>query len=229
MKFRVERDALADAVAWTARSLPARPAVPVLAGVHLSATDDSLSVSGFDYEVSTQVDVDVNVITTGQALVSGRLLADITRSLPPHPVDVSVDGSRVIISCGSSRFTLPTMPIEDYPRLPAMPGTAGTVSGSVFAQAVAQVAIAAGKDDTLPMLTGVRMEIDGERLTLAATDRYRLAVRELDWKPNNPSAEAAQVLVPGADAGRRGQEPDRHRGRHDRAVRRARRRERWRR
>jgi DNA polymerase-3 subunit beta len=200
MKFRVERDALADAVAWTARSLPARPAVPVLAGVHLSAggsdSTDSLSVSGFDYEVSTQVDVDVNVITTGQALVSGRLLADITRSLPPHPVDVSVDGSRVIISCGSSRFTLPTMPIEDYPRLPAMPGTAGTVSGSVFAQAVAQVAVAAGKDDTLPMLTGVRMEIDGERLTLAATDRYRLAVRELDWKPNNPTAEPAQVLVP---------------------------------
>jgi DNA polymerase-3 subunit beta len=196
MKFRVERDALADAVAWTARSLPARPAVPVLAGVHLSATDDALSVSGFDYEVSTQVDVDVNVITAGQALVSGRLLADITRSLPPHPVDVAVDGSRVIIACGTSRFTLPTMPIEDYPRLPAMPGTAGTVSGSVLAQAVGQVAIAAGKDDTLPMLTGVRMEIDGDRLTLAATDRYRLAVRELTCSPDNPSAEAAQVLVP---------------------------------
>jgi DNA polymerase III subunit beta len=201
VKFRVERDALADAVAWTARSLPARPAVPVLAGVHLSAggtgaAEQSLSVSGFDYEVSTQVDVDVNVITAGQALVSGRLLADITRSLPPHPVDVSVDGSRVIIACGSSRFTLPTMPIEDYPRLPAMPATAGTVSGSLFAQAVAQVAIAAGKDDTLPMLTGVRMEIDGQRLTLAATDRYRLAVRELDWNPGDPSAEPAQVLVP---------------------------------
>jgi DNA polymerase-3 subunit beta len=201
VKFRVERDALADAVAWTARSLPARPAVPVLAGVHLSAggagaAEQSLSVSGFDYEVSTQVDVDVNVITAGQALVSGRLLADITRSLPPHPVDVSVDGSRVIIACGSSRFTLPTMPIEDYPRLPAMPATAGTVPGSLFAQAVAQVAIAAGKDDTLPMLTGVRMEIDGERLTLAATDRYRLAVRELAWHPGDPSAEPAQVLVP---------------------------------
>ena len=201
MKFRVERDALADAVAWTARSLPARPAVPVLAGVHLSAggtgaAEQSLSVSGFDYEVSTQVDVDVNVITAGQALVSGRLLADISRALPPHPVDVSVDGSRVIIACGSSRFTLPTMPIEDYPRLPAMPATAGTVSGSLFAQAVAQVAIAAGKDDTLPMLTGVRMEIDGERLTLAATDRYRLAVRELVWNPGDPAAEPAQVLVP---------------------------------
>ena len=201
VKFRVERDALADAVAWTARSLPARPAVPVLAGVQLSAggsgsTEQSLSVSGFDYEVSTQVDVDVNVITAGQALVSGRLLADITRSLPPHPVDVSVDGSRVVIACGTTRFTLPTMPIEDYPRLPAMPAIAGTVTGPVFAQAVAQVAIAAGKDDTLPMLTGVRMEIDGERLTLAATDRYRLAVRELQWSPGNPSAEPAHVLVP---------------------------------
>ncbi|MGI8879136.1 MAG: DNA polymerase III subunit beta [Jatrophihabitans sp.] len=196
MKFRVERDAFADAVAWAARSLPARPTVPVLAGVMLVAGDTSLSVSTFDYEVSAQADVDVNVSEPGQVLVSGRLLADITRALPAHPVDLATEGSRVTISCGSARFTLPTMPIEDYPRLPAMPTTAGTVSSSVFAQAVAQVAVAAGRDDTLPMLTGVRMEIDGERLTLAATDRYRLAVRELTWHPADPSAENVQVLVP---------------------------------
>jgi DNA polymerase-3 subunit beta len=196
MKFRVERDALADAVAWTARSLPSRPAVPVLAGVLLSAADSSLSVSGFDYEVSAQVDIEVNVITAGQVLVSGRLLAEISRALPPHPVEVTVDGSRVTIVCGSTRFTLPTMPIEDYPRLPAMPTTAGTVSSALFAQAVAQVAVAAGRDDTLPMLTGVRMEIDGDRLTLAATDRYRLAVREVNWNPADPTAEPVQVLVP---------------------------------
>ena len=196
MKLRVERDVLAEAVAWTARGLPARPAVPVLSGVLLTAAESSLSVSGFDYEVSTQVDVEVHVITGGQALVSGRLLADIARSLPPHPVDIAVDGSRVSIACGASRFTLPTMPIEDYPRLPAMPTTAGTVAGATFAQAVAQVAIAAGRDDTLPMLTGVRLEIDGDRLTLAATDRYRLAVRELEWKPADSHAEPVQVLVP---------------------------------
>ena len=196
MKFRVERDALADAVAWTARSLPSRPAVPVLAGVLLSATESSLSVSGFDYEVSAQVDIEVNVITPGQVLVSGRLLAEISRALPPHPVEMAVDGSRVTISCGSTRFTLPTMPIEDYPRLPAMPTTAGTVPSAVFAQAVAQVAVAAGRDDTLPMLTGVRMEIDGDRLTLAATDRYRLAVREVTWHPADPAADPVQVLVP---------------------------------
>ncbi|MCW2497866.1 DNA polymerase III subunit beta, partial [Jatrophihabitans sp.] len=108
----------------------------------------------------------------------------------------AVDGARLTISCGSARFTLPTMPVEDYPKLPVMPTTAGTVAGAEFATAVSQVAIAAGRDDTLPMLTGVRLEIDGSRMTLAATDRYRLAVRELEWTPENPSAEPVQVLVP---------------------------------
>jgi DNA polymerase-3 subunit beta len=196
MKFRVERDALADAVAWAARSLSARPTVPVLAGLLLSVEDDALSISGFDLEASTEVDVDVTGGESGQALVSGRLLADITKALPPHPVDVAVSGSRLSIACGSARFTLPTMPVEEYPKLPAMPSTAGTVDAGEFATAVAQVAVAAGRDDTLPMLTGVRLEIEGAKLTLAATDRYRLAVRELTWNPQDPSADAAQVLVP---------------------------------
>lgn len=196
MKFRIERDALAEAVAWSARSLPARPAAPVLAGLLLEVSDDQLSISGFDYEVSTQARLDITAGSAGRALVSGRLLADISKSLPAHPVEFTADGSRVTISCGSSRFTLPTMPDEDYPRLPELPTTAGTVSSSVFARAAAQVAIAAGKDDTLPMLTGVRFEIDGDRLTLAATDRYRLAIRELSWNPASTESANAQVLVP---------------------------------
>jgi DNA polymerase-3 subunit beta len=196
MKFRVERDALADAVAWAARSLPTRPTVPVLAGLLLTVTGDSLSISGFDLEASSEIDLEVAGAEPGQALVSGRLLADITKSLPPHPVDVAVDGARLSIACGASRFTLPGMPVEDYPKLPVMPGTAGTVSAGAFAQAVAQVAVAAGRDDTLPMLTGVRLEIDGSQLTLAATDRYRLAVRELTWRPEDPSSDSVQVLVP---------------------------------
>lgn len=195
MKFRVERDAFADAVAWTARSLPARPAVPVLGGVLLAVDDTELTVSGFDYEVSTQADVEVHAGTAGRALVSGRLLADITKALPPHPIDIAVDGPRVTIACGSTRFTLPTMPVEDYPTLPTMPTTAGIVDSAQFAQAVQQVAIAAGRDDTLPMLTGVRLEIEGEQLRLAATDRYRLAVRELLWKPEQAGLDV-QVLIP---------------------------------
>jgi DNA polymerase-3 subunit beta len=196
MKFRVERDVLAEAVSWAARSLSARPTIPVLAGLLLSVDGDQLSISGFDLEASTEVDLEVSSGAPGKALVSGRLLADITKALPPHPVDVMVDGSRLTISCGAARFTLPTMPVEDYPTLPTMPTTAGTVDSAEFATAVSQVAIAAGRDDTLPMLTGVRLEIEGDTLTLAATDRYRLAVRELSWTPNDPSAASAQVLVP---------------------------------
>jgi len=196
MKFRIERDALADAVAWSARSLPARPAAPVLAGLLLEVSDDQLSISGFDYEVSTQAQLEVNGGSPGRALVSGRLLADIAKALPGHPVEFVADGSRVSITCGSSRFSLPTMPDADYPRLPDLPSTAGTVPSSVFARAVSQVAIAAGRDDTLPMLTGVRLELEGDRLTLAATDRYRLAIRELTWNPASSAAGDAQVLVP---------------------------------
>ncbi|MGI8679584.1 MAG: DNA polymerase III subunit beta [Jatrophihabitans sp.] len=196
MKFRVERDALADAVTWAARSLASRPTLPVLAGLLLRVDEDQLTVSGFDLEASTEVALKVTSGEPGHALVSGRLLADITRALPPHPVDVNVDGSRLSIVCGSARFSLPGMPVDDYPKLPVMPTTAGTVDGAEFAAAVAQVAIAAGPDDTLPMLTGVRLEIAGERLTLAATDRYRLAVRELSWQPGDPSSADAQVLVP---------------------------------
>jgi DNA polymerase-3 subunit beta len=142
------------------------------------------------------VDVEVATSTPGAALVSGRLLADISRALPPHPVDVALDGARLTIACGSARFTLPTMPVEDYPKLPQMPTTAGTVDAGVFASAVAQVAVAAGRDDTLPMLTGVRLEIDGEKLTFAATDKYRLAVRELTWNPGDAAEAEAQVVVP---------------------------------
>jgi DNA polymerase-3 subunit beta len=195
MKFRVAREDLADAVAWVARSLPSRPPVPVLGGILLTVENDTLSVVGFDYEVSTRAEVAVDAQSAGTVLVSGRLLAQITSALPAKPVDVEVDGAKVAIRCGSARFSLPTMPVDDYPALPDMPEVLGTVSAAAFAEAVTQTAVAAGKDDTLPMLTGIRVEIEGERITLAATDRFRLAVRELAWAPASASASTA-VLVP---------------------------------
>jgi DNA polymerase-3 subunit beta len=200
MKFRVERDALADAVAWTARTLPARPPMAVLAGVLLEVGGDeadptALTVSSFDYEVSAQASAEVSGSDGGRALVSGRLLAEITRSLPAQPVDIRIDGARLVVSCGPARFTLPTLPVEDYPTIPEMPVAAGVVGSDAFAAAVAQVAVAAGRDDTLPVLTGVRIEIDGDTLTLAATDRYRLAVRRLKWQPDAPE-QTATALVP---------------------------------
>lgn len=194
MKIQVERDVLAEAVAWTARALPARPAVPVLAGIRLQAAAD-LTLSSFDYDVSAQARVPVEAEEEGEALVSGRLLAEITRSLPARPVEITTDGARATLTCGSATFTLLTMPTEDYPSLPEMPPPAGSIGSDAFASAVSQSATAAGRDDTLPALTGVRIEIAGETLTLVSTDRYRLAVRELRWTPARPDLSAA-VLVP---------------------------------
>jgi DNA polymerase III subunit beta len=195
MKFRVERDSLAEAVAWTAKSLPSRPSVPVLAGVLLRVTDGRLQVSGFDYEVSSQVSVEVQADADGAALVSGRLLAEITKALPGKPVDIAAVGSHLELVCGSARFTLPTMPVEDYPTLPDMPSSAGTVDAATFASAVSQVAIAAGRDETLPMMTGVRIELNGTTMAMLATDRYRLAMREIEWNPDDPEI-SLNALVP---------------------------------
>src|ERR1700754_3415893 len=193
MKIRVERDGLADAVAWVARSLPSRPPVPVLGGVLLDAgadgESDALTVSGFDYEVSATVGVPATIAD------GGRLLAATTKALPAQPVEISVDGARATITCGSARFSLPTMPVEDYPQLPSMPPHAGELTGEVFGLAVSQAPAAAGKDDTLPMLTGVRIEIQGDKLTLVATDRFRLAMREFTWTPDESMANAGEVAV----------------------------------
>ncbi len=196
LKFRLVREDFAEAVAWVARSLPSRPpSNPVLAGVLITGSDDGLTIAAFDFDVSAEVQVPAEIASPGTVLVSGRLLSDITRALPAKPVDVSVDGSRMLLNCGSAKFSLPAMPVEDYPTLPALPEETGVLAADLFTEAVGQVAVAAGRDDTLPMLTGIRLEISGDKVVLAATDRFRLAVRELTWATAAPDVDAA-VLVP---------------------------------
>jgi DNA polymerase-3 subunit beta len=194
VRIRVDHDVLANAVAWTARMLPARPALPVLAGMLVEA-DDRLTLSGFDYEVSGRVAVDADVAEPGRVLVPGRLLAEIVRSLPPQPVDIRTEGAEAVVTCGSTEFGLLSMPVEDYPTLPEPPALAGTVDGGLLATAVAQVVVAASRDDTLPMLTGVRVDIEGDTVRLACTDRYRIAARELAWTPARQDLTAT-VVVP---------------------------------
>lgn len=194
MKFRVERDVLAEAVSWTARSLSPRPPVPVLSGLLIKAESGTVSLASFDYEISARLQIPADITTEGTILVSGRLLADICRSLPSAPVDVETDGSKVTLTCRSSRFNLATMPVNDYPELPALPELSGTVNGEAFAQAVSQVIIASSRDDTLPILTGVKMEIEDDLITLLATDRYRLALREVHWKPSTPGISTSALV-----------------------------------
>lgn len=195
MKFRVDRDLFADAVAWAARSLPVRPSAPVLAGLLIEAGDAGLVLSTFDYETSARATLTADVSDEGTVLVSGRLLADICRALPAKPVDVVLDGARISLTCGSARFSLQTMPVHDYPTIPDLPPASGTVPSDLFAHAVSQAVTAAGRDDMLPVLTGVRIEIEGDTIALLATDRFRLSHREITWNPAQPDASLA-ALVP---------------------------------
>jgi DNA polymerase-3 subunit beta len=209
MKFTVERDALAEALTWVARALPTRPVLPVLAGLQLGAvqgleqdTADPgagfLTLSCFDYEVSARVRVRASVAEPGTALVPGRLLVEIVRSLPQHPVEFADEPDGVSVTCGDAAFMLTPLPLAEYPELPDLPQLAGTADGGALAAAIAQVTPAASRDDTLPMLTAVNVELDGKTMTLAATDRYRLAVRDLDWNPAPGAAESGRIalLVP---------------------------------
>ena len=196
VKIRVERDALADAVAWVARSLPNRPTAPILAGLLINAAGDEVTLSSFDSTTSAQVTMPAEVTDEGTVLVSGRLLNEIARSLPNKPVDMVADHSQVELTCGSARFSLQTLPVDEYPTLPEMPTQTGLVDANVFEKAVSQVVIAAGRDELLNVFTGVRVEINGDQLSLLATDRYRMALKELTWQPSSPDIEGA-VLVPG--------------------------------
>jgi DNA polymerase III subunit beta len=190
MRFIVERDALADGVMWVSRSLSARPIMPVLLGVLIKADKQGVHLSGYDLETSGKAEVAADVKEEGTVLVSGKLLSDIARALPNKPVTFSLEGNRVSVISGSAKFALPTLSVSDYPNLPELPSETGRLSGDLFAEAVGQVAVAAGKDDSLPVLTGVYVEIEENKLILAATDRYRLAVRELNWDAPRASASA---------------------------------------
>lgn len=196
VKFRVDRDAMTDAVLWASRTLPSKSTQPLLTGLHLVADKQGLVLSGSDADVSARASLDAAVGATGTVLVPGRLLADITRSFPTSStIEFVVEGSRAEITCGKSSFTIPTMPVAEYPPLPDMPDISGSVNGSEFAAAVAQVVVASSRDETLPAFTGIKVDVEGSTITMAATDRYRLAVRELDWSPQSTSI-STHALVP---------------------------------
>lgn len=197
MEFRIEQGTLAEAVAWAARSLPARSPVPVLGGLMLDAAEGQLRISGFDYEASATIEVAAKTLTAGRVLVLGRRLLDICRVLPDAMVACALEGARFTMEGGGTRFGLSTLPTQEYPALPELPAFRGTADAADFAAAVAQVVIAAGRDDSLPVLTGIGLRLDGDSMTLAASDRYRYAVRTVQWEPEGAVSDAAEVVVPG--------------------------------
>lgn len=197
MKFQVNRDVFSEAVSFAVKLLPQRTTLPILSGVLIETTDSGLTLSSFDYEVSAQTEIAAEVEEAGKILVSGRLLADIASRLPNSPVQFSTDDGRILVTCGSAKFTLLSMPVEEYPTLPQVAAESGLLPAESFATAVAQVAVAASRDDVTPVITGVQLEVSENSLTLVATDRYRVAVRSIDWDSGDSrSTETLTALVP---------------------------------
>lgn len=196
MKFQVNRDVFSEAVSFAVKLLPQRTTQPILSGVLLEAADGVLVLSSFDYEVSSRTEIAAEVDEAGSALVSGRLLADIASRLPNAPVQFSTVDGKIAVQCGSAKFTLGSMPVEEYPTLPQVGERTGVLPAEDFAAAVSQVVVAASRDDVTPVITGVQLEVGDNSLSLVATDRYRVAVREIDWDSGNSSAEGTTALIP---------------------------------
>ena len=196
MKFQVNRDVFSEAVSFAVKLLPQRTTLPILSGVLIEATETGLTLSSFDYEVSAQTQIAAEVEIPGKILVSGRLLADIASRLPNAPVRFSTDEGKIVVSCGTANFTLLSMPVEEYPTLPQVSASSGMLPAESFAAAVAQVAVAASRDDVTPVITGVQLEVSKTSLSLVATDRYRVAVREIEWDAGDAITDTVTALVP---------------------------------
>ena len=196
VKFQVNRDVFSEAVSFAVKLLPQRTTLPILSGVLIEATDGGLVLSSFDYEVSARTEISAQVEEPGRVLVSGRLLADIASRLPNAPVTFSTDEGRITVACGSGHFTLLSMPVDEYPTLPQVSQNTGVLQAEDFAAAISQVAVAASRDDVTPVITGVQLEVSANSVSLVATDRYRVAVREIGWDAGTSGVESATALVP---------------------------------
>ena len=196
MKVEVNKDVFSDAVSFAVKLLPQRTTLPILSGVLIVAGDNSVTISSFDYEVSAKTRVEASVETEGKVLVSGRLLAEIAQRLPDDTVSLELVGISMSVKSGSAKFTLATMPIEEYPNLPEIEGISGSLPGEEFASAVSQVATAASRDDVTPVITGVLLDVTSTAVTMMATDRYRVAAKEVAWKADGVTDEGLQALIP---------------------------------
>src|SRR5664280_839034 len=179
MRCRIDGSALREAASWVARGVPDKPTLPILSGMRLTANEHELALAAFDHDLCSEARLDASVESPGDVLVPGRVFAEICRSLPGDVVSLSTEQSRLRLTCSDIRFALLTLALEEYPAFPEHPPTAGMVEGALFARAATSVAVAASRDETLPVLTGLKVEVDGDRVILTATDRFRAAIRSI--------------------------------------------------
>jgi len=197
MKVTCAKEELAEKLQIVGRGVSTRTSVQILAGIFLRAASGQLALSATDMEISLRVALDAQVEKEGAVVVPGRLLVDIVRLLPSGEVTVAhrAEEGVVEIECGSASYRLHTYAAEDFPRLPEIDDTtAFTVDREVFVDTIARVSRSASRDESRPVLTGVLVRFEGEKLVMAATDSYRLSVKETSL-PEGPGQEV-EAIVP---------------------------------
>jgi DNA polymerase-3 subunit beta len=196
LNLTVQTAALAEAATRVARLLPARPLQPALAGVLLSADERGLLLSATDGDLAVRAWVPATVHMNGSAVVSRRVFGDTLAAIGTPEVRIAAEGSRLAVRTSTARFALPLIG-EEYPRCTGLPPLAGEVCGPDLRKAALPVAGAASREHALPIFTGVRLRTDGERFTMLATDRYRMASVSTSWWPAVAGARV-DALVPAA-------------------------------
>jgi len=195
VKFRCERDVLADALATAGRAASSRSgALPVLSGLRLEVRGDDLSVTGTDLELSIRLTVTVGGDREGAVVVPARLIADIVRSLPAGAAELDLRDDELSVSAGRSQFSIRPLGLDDYPMLGEPADEAVTLGSSAVGEALRQVVRAASTDDARAVLTGVLISAEDDGVRMVATDSYRLAVRTLP--DNELLATGQKVIVP---------------------------------
>jgi DNA polymerase-3 subunit beta len=181
MKLTCAREELAEKLQIAGRGVSTRTSVQILAGVLLRAREGQLSLAATDMEISLRVSLEAQVDDEGSVVVPGRLLVDIVRLLPAGEVTIAHKAEEGVVEvvCGSASYRLHTYAAEDFPRLPEIEDTtAFAVDKDAFVDTIARVSRSASRDESRPVLTGVLVRFEGDKLVMAATDSYRLSVKE---------------------------------------------------
>ena len=197
MKVTCGRDELADKLQLAGRGVSTRSNVQILAGIMLRAAGGQLRLSATDMEISLRVALDAQVEDEGAVVVPGRLLVDIVRLLPAGEVTIAHRAEEGVaeLTCGPASYKLHTYAAEDFPRLPEIdPETAFTVDKEAFVETIARVSRSASRDESRPVLTGILVRFEGDKLVMAATDSYRLSVKETTLE-KGPGQEL-EAIVP---------------------------------
>jgi DNA polymerase-3 subunit beta len=195
MKLKIKKDVLLDSINWVNRVIAARPVLPILSNILLEAKDTSLTLSASNIEVSSKSEKLAHIDKAGEVIVQGRLLNEIVKALPNKDVTLELKGTKLLVESDNLHYSIACAPKENYPDSGQMPEILGSVETDLFLHSIQQVSIAAAKEESTPILTALKIELDNENITFSAIDRYRIAKKVIEWKPKSKIESKITLLV----------------------------------